>query len=273
MINSRGSKPGIDPATHNDASAPVHLRSGLLAGAIAAVAFTAIHHIFISNIWYALFPMMVAGALCGMCIAWTYRLLIVVPSPGSWLRYNLTYLALFGVLASASLIAFEPVSTIQELMAVRGPPEKLIGQAMPVTVGFVLLAAALVGLLFGRRWWHFGPILVTVAVLVLFLGLNVSVTGLVEFGAGDLHLLAELFGLILVLNGAFVATFIALEWRNLMRPLHAGSGDGRVGRDPSSGTDDQGRGYASPQEARGAARAADTGRVAEARKDWRQCGR
>ena len=218
MINSGRAVPPSGPATRGDASSAIHLRSGLLAGAIAAIVFTAIHHIFISDIWYALIPMIVAGALCGLCIAWTYGLLVLVPSLGSWFRYNLTYVALFGVLAIASLIAFEPVATIPELMVMRGPPKELIGQAMPVTVGFVVGAAALIGLLFGRRWWHLGPILVTVAVLVLFLGLNVSVIGLVELGAGDLYLIGELFGLIVVLGGTFTTTFVVLERSNLRRP-------------------------------------------------------
>ncbi|RMH01652.1 MAG: hypothetical protein D6706_01595, partial [Chloroflexi bacterium] len=63
-------------------------RSGALAGAVAVVAFTIIHHIFISNIWFSFPMMLVAGAVCGGCVAWSFGQPVERPSPGRWLRYN-----------------------------------------------------------------------------------------------------------------------------------------------------------------------------------------
>jgi Mg2+/citrate symporter len=48
------------------------LLSGVIAGAASTLVFTAIHHLFISNIWFSLLPMLIAGALCGLCLAWSY---------------------------------------------------------------------------------------------------------------------------------------------------------------------------------------------------------
>jgi hypothetical protein len=198
------------------------LRSGIVAGLVSVLVFTWIHQLFISDIWFALVPMLVAGALCGACVAWTYGLLVPVPSAANWLRYNLTYLGLFVGLGVVSVAIFEPVATVAELLVMNGPPDELIGQAMPLTVAFVVLSAALVTRLFGGGRRHVGPVLVTVGVLVLFLGLNVSIIGLVEFGAGELYLVAELIGLIVVINAVFAAVFLALEWR----PLATGRSSG-----------------------------------------------
>jgi hypothetical protein len=191
------------------------VRSGAVAGLVSVVTFTWIHDLLISDIWFALVPMLVAGALCGACVTWTYGLLFPAPSTGGWLRYNLAYLGLFVALGAVSVAVFDPVATVSELMAMDGPPDALIGQALPLTAAFVAVATALVTWLFGGSWRHAGPVLVTVGVLVLFLGLNVSIIGLVEFGAGELYLVAELIGLIVVINAVFAAAFLALERRRL----------------------------------------------------------
>jgi hypothetical protein len=193
-----------------------YLRSGAVAGAISAFAFAIIHHLFISNIWFSLIIMMVAGAVCGLCIGWSYRLLVRAPSTGSWLRYNLLYVAMFALLGAASVIVYEPVTTIGALIVANEPPDELFGQAMPMTLVFTLATAALVSLLHRRSWLNFGAVLLTCTVLVLFLGLNVSVIGLVEIPRGSLYLIAELFGLILALNAVYVAVFMGLERKSLL---------------------------------------------------------
>jgi hypothetical protein len=52
--------------------------------------------------------------------------------------------------------------------------------AMPMTVGFTLAIAIVLNLIYGCSWRGFGVLLLTSSVLVLFLGLNVSVIGLVH---------------------------------------------------------------------------------------------
>jgi hypothetical protein len=119
------------------------VRSGAVAGALSAFAFAIIHDVFISDIWFSLVMMMVAAALCGVCIGWSYGLLVEAPSVGSWLRYNMLYVAMFVLLGAASVLVFEPVTTIAVLVAANEPPGELIRQAMPMTVVFTLATAAL----------------------------------------------------------------------------------------------------------------------------------
>jgi hypothetical protein len=48
-------------------------------------------------------------------------------------------------------------------------------------------------------------------VLVALLGLNISAIGLVVIPSGSLVVIAELFGLIVVLNAVYVLVFIMLD--------------------------------------------------------------
>lgn len=187
------------------------LLSGTVAGAASVVAFAAIHQLLISDIWYSLLPMMAAGAVCGLCVAWSYGRLFRRASAASWLMYNLLYVALLVLLGVASLIVYEPVATIPALIAANEPPRELIREAMSLTVAFTLLSAALIGLLWGRNLLDHAAILLTCTVVVVLLGLNVSVLGLVHLTRGTFHLLAETFGLILAINLSYAAFFVVLE--------------------------------------------------------------
>jgi hypothetical protein len=189
--------------------------TGALAGAASAFAFVVLHDIIISDIWFSLVLMLVAGALCGLCIGWTYRLMFSAPSIGSWWRYNLTYVAMFVALGIASALAFEPATTMAALTAADEPPHELIVTALPMTVGVTLVAAAVITKLFGRRRRHFGAVLLTCTVLVVLLGLNVSVIGLVDIPRGSQYLVAEMLGLIVFLNVVFAAGFTGLQWKRL----------------------------------------------------------
>lgn len=193
-----------------------YVRSGAIAGAVSAFSFAIIHHIFISNIWYSLIMMMMAGAVCGLCIGWSYALLVEFPSTASWFRYNMLYVAMFVLLGAASVLVYEPVTTIAALIEANEPPDELIRKAIPMTAVFTLATAALVSLLYGRSWTRYGAILLTCTVLVLLLGLNVSVIGLVYIPRGSLYLVVELFGLILAINAVYVAVFIGLERKSLL---------------------------------------------------------
>jgi hypothetical protein len=189
--------------------------SGAVAGVTSTVVFTVIHDIFISDIWFSLIPMLVVGALCGLCVAWSYALLVSAPSAGSWLRYNLLYVAMFALLGAISVLLFEPVTTMAAVVTANGPPDALIGQALPLTAAFTVGMAILVTLLYRAGWKRFGAVLLTCVVLVLLLGLNVSVIGLVSIPRGSLYLVAEMFELIAALNVVYVVVFLALQWRRL----------------------------------------------------------
>ena len=190
-------------------------RSGAVAGAVSAFVFAIIHDIFISDIWSTALIMMIAGALCGLCIGWSYALLVDTPSIGNWLRYNLLYVTMLMLLGATSVLVFEPIVSMAALMALDGPPHNLIGQALPMTLIFTLGSAIAISLFYKRSWQHFGAILLTSTILVLLLGLNVSVLGLVSIPSGSFSLVAEFLGLIVVINVVFVAGFLALEGKGM----------------------------------------------------------
>lgn len=192
--------------------------SGALAGTFSALIFTVIHYIFISDIWFSLMIMLVAGALCGASLAWSYAMLVNKSSLRSWLAYNLLYDAMFVLLALVSVLIFEPVTSMAALISLNGPPDDLIVQAMPITAIFTFVMALIISVIYGFRWSRFGSALLTSVVLVLLLGLNVSVIGLVTIPRGSWYLVFEMLGLILVLNVVFVASFVVLERKTLLRP-------------------------------------------------------
>lgn len=185
--------------------------SGMIAGAASALMFTAVHHWFISDIWFSLPPMLIAGALCGLCLAWSYGRLFRPPSILTWLLYNLVYIALFLLLGILSILIFEPIATIPQLIAANEPPDELIRQAMPLTLGFILGSAALITMLWGRDLVDVAAILLTCTVLIILLGLNVSILGLVYIPGSAISLIAKIFGLILLLNLVYLAIFLLLE--------------------------------------------------------------
>ncbi len=193
-----------------------YARSGAIAGAASTVVFAAVHALFISDIWWSLLLMMAAGGVCGLCLGWSYRLLFDPPEASSWLRYNMLYVAMFALLGLLSVLLYEPVTTLAAVVAANEPPSDLFGQAMPMTVLFTLASAILLGKLYGRRWSHYGAILLTCIILVLLLGLNVSAIGLVDVPRDSLYLIFELFGLIFVLNAVYAVLFIALERKSLL---------------------------------------------------------
>ena len=189
-------------------------RSGAVAGVISAFIFAVIHAMFISDIWFALIVLVIAGAVCGLCLSWSYALLVAAPSLGAWVRYNLLYLFMFLLLGAASVLVYEPVTTLSAVIAANAAPDELIRQAMPMTAAFALATALSVTLLHPKSWKRFGAMLLTCTVLVLSLGLNLSAIGLVDIPRGSLYLIMELFGLILALIGVYMVAFVVLEWRS-----------------------------------------------------------
>jgi len=197
----------------------VRARSGAVAGVVSTVGFALVHDLFISDIWLTLPIMVFAGALCGLCIAWSYGLVAQRPSITSWLGYNLAHVVTLGLLGVMSVVVFEPVTTIAAVIEANESPTELIMTAMPMTVTVAFLSAATLSAIYGRRWSHHAAILATVSVLILLLGLNVSAIGLVDIPTDSIVLIAEIFGLIIGLALLYAAVVIGLEWRTLRR-LH-----------------------------------------------------
>ncbi len=190
-------------------------RSGAIGGAISAFVFVVIHDIFISDIWFSLFVMLVAGAICGLSMGWAFGVMAKKRSLRQWTLFNAAFVLLLFALGWVSVLVFEPRTTIAVLVAENEPPGELIGAAMPMTAAFTVLAAIVIARMFGDLRSNLPAALTTSVVLVLLLGLNVSVIGLVDIPTDSLYLVAELFGLILALDVVMAAVFWALERRNL----------------------------------------------------------
>jgi hypothetical protein len=197
--------------------------SGAVAGAASVVVFTVIHDWLISDIWNTLVPMMVAGALCGFMVAWSYaRLFERRLSMASWVGYNALYVGLLVLLGLVSVLVFEPIVTAAELLEIGGgPPPELFRDAMPLTVLFILLSAAGIGRLWGRSVLDYVSVLLACTTVVALLGINLSVLGLVRFTSGSLPLLGMTYGLVAVLNVVFAGVFLALERRVLSGAVDA----------------------------------------------------
>lgn len=189
--------------------------SGAIAGAVSALIFTVIHDILISDIWSMLAIMLLGGAICGACLGWSYSLLVKQTSLRSWLAYNALYDGMFMLLGFVSVLIFEPVTSMTAVTSLNGPPDALIAQAMPVTAAFTLIMTLVISPIYGFSWPRFGAVLLTSVMLVLLLGLNVSVIGLVSIPRGSWYLVMEMFGLILTLNAVYVVVFSGLERKQL----------------------------------------------------------
>jgi len=193
------------------------LRSGVIAGALAALSFALIHALFISNIWFSVVPLMTAGALCGLCIAWSFAVVTTRPSLASWLRFNALLVAMLALLGLTSVLLFQPVTTILALFQLHGPPTELFRQALAMTAAFTIATSVILSLFYRRGWRGFGAILLACTVLVAFLGLNVSIIGLVNIPRSALYLVAELFALVLSIGSVYAALFAVLERKSFVR--------------------------------------------------------
>ena len=114
---------------------------------ISSFVFTAVHHLLISDIWSTILVMLAAGAVCGLCLGWTFALLSDNPSIRSWLRFNFVFLAMFVLLGITSVIIYEPVTTITTLIEANSPPSDLINVVLPLIMGFTLVITFVVGLI------------------------------------------------------------------------------------------------------------------------------
>ena len=191
--------------------------SGALSGALSAFVFCVVHQLLISPIWFALVAMLVAGAISGISLAWSYILIARKPTAGSWIRYNFTYVVILLVLGAVSLMMFEPVTTIATLLKSNEPPRALIGQALPMTAFFTIGSAGLLTVLYRPGLVGQLAILMTTLVIVFFLGLNISILGLVFVPKSSLYVVGEVIALIVALALAYSVS-MAYIWRFAFRP-------------------------------------------------------
>ena len=90
--------------------------SGAIAGLVSTFIFTVVHQIVISGIWFSFFLMAAAGIISGIAIASSYGKIIKIPSFKNWLSYNFIFILMFILVVLCSIIIFEPVTTVAEVM-------------------------------------------------------------------------------------------------------------------------------------------------------------
>jgi hypothetical protein len=189
--------------------------SGAVSGAGTVVGFTVLHQLLISDIWFSFVPMLVAGLACGASLAWSYRLQFQPATPRRWWSFITLHTALLLGLGGASVAIFDPAVPMAALIAANEPPAELIAQAMPLTVGWIILAAASPTLLWGKSMKGLASNSLTATLLILLLGLNVSVLGLVDMSGGSPFVILEFLALLVVIMLGYGAAFHLMERERL----------------------------------------------------------
>ena len=176
---------------------------GALSGVVVVLGFTVVHDIFISDIWFNVGPMLVAGALCGFCIAWSYREGVPDHSTTAWFRYASLYAVWMIALGAVSLAVLQPRFTMTELMAADDAFERLMPPSVPLMMGAIAVGTILVWFYYGRRRAALAPILVTQVLLVFLLGHQFAFLGLVESSSALLVVFGEFAVFTVGLSAAF----------------------------------------------------------------------
>jgi hypothetical protein len=186
------------------------IRRGAVAGAIATAMFLVVHALLIMPIWATTLPMIISGAVCGACIAWSYRRVTTVTRTRSWLAMNGAFIATLFGLGLVSMVGFEPAWTFAELNNADPPIGDLLA-ASPLMAGFTVVAATLVWLTSGPSRASALSILVTEALLVLLLGHNVAIIGLVDLSDEGPGLVLLMYGLVAFLGLAYALAYLAID--------------------------------------------------------------
>jgi hypothetical protein len=201
---------------HDDSSART-LLSGAIAGTATSFGFAALHHLLISNIWFSVLPMLVAGAISGLCLAWSYSSAFTTRSIAGWLKYNMLFVALFLVLGGISFVLYEPIYTIQGLIAGVEPMGELLRQALPLSAAYGIVAGLGISMIVGANVRQATSLVVTSLVLTVLLGHNVAILGMVHMSQEAVPLLAQFYGLVAAIMFGNAATFVLLERRRFFR--------------------------------------------------------
>jgi hypothetical protein len=132
------------------------------------------------------------------------------PTVRTWMLYNALYVLVLIALGATSVLAFTPVTTIADLLRSSEPPRALIAHALPMTVGFTAVSAVGLMALYRPDWKGAVAILVTTLAVVLFLGMNISILGLVVVPRSARWVLGEVLALIVTLALTYAITMAYL---------------------------------------------------------------
>lgn len=193
------------------------LAIGAAAGGLTVLGFTTLHDIIISDIWFNLMPMLIAGVICGLSLAWSYRSTAGGRPAARWYGYNTIYVLVLLVLGAVSLVVLEPRFTMAELMVADDPLGDLLPPAVPLLIIGPLVGTVVTWALFGRNRASVLPILVTQLTIGFLLGHNLAALGAVVWVAEIIPLVAEFVVLTVGLAvayavGAHFMTMLHLRW-------------------------------------------------------------
>lgn len=184
---------------------------GALVGGLTVLAFTWLHGLLISDIWFNAGPMVGTGALCGACLVWSHRATGEPHTPRRWWSYLAASSGLLMLLGPVSLLALDARWTMAEMMENEDAFELLLPPTLPFLGVAAVVGAAALWLWRGRRPAALVPILITQVMLVFFVGHQFAFLGLVEMSRTDLVILAEFTGLTALLAAVFGAGVLAGE--------------------------------------------------------------
>jgi hypothetical protein len=106
-------------------------------------------------------------------------------------------------------------------MVAEPPLGELFGQALPLMAAFTVIGSIALWAAFSREASTLPSVVATVALLVLLLGHNAAIIGLVDIPAGGYDLVAEMLGLIVILGISFTSIGLLLprsQLRSAQRP-------------------------------------------------------
>lgn len=196
---------------HREISPTTRAGTGAIAGVVATTVFTIAHHLFINPIWWAFPFMALAGAACGAALTWCYVSVVSTGSGRSWTLFVGLFTVMFGLLAAVSMMIYEPIITMEEVVNSTGGNPIPISESLGLMIPFTIAWAALMALSYRAGWRGFTTTLAATTVLMLFLGINVSTAGLVEIPTTGWKLVAEFFGYIAALGASFGITYHLIE--------------------------------------------------------------
>lgn len=210
----------IETSTLDRTAVAPSVISGAISGVLVVLAFTVAHDVFISDIWFNAGPMMFAGALCGLSIAWSYRTAVGGHTTFAWLRYNGIYAVELIVLGALSLAVLRPRWSMAELMVADDAFDRLLPPSMPLIAAAIVVGTVVIWLSHGRRPGALVPILLTHVLLVFLLGHQFAFLGLVESTTALWVVFGE-FALITV--GLAAAFGLGVMWLGLAWERRPGS--------------------------------------------------
>lgn len=183
---------------------------GAVSGGLTALGFVLLHDLWISDIWFNIGPMLVAGALCGLVIVWSYTKAVPEHSWTRWLSYNAYQVGLLAALGAVSLVVLDPEFTMAEAMAMDDALAVLLPPALPLMIAAMLVGTILLWIAYGLRRAALVPILVTQVLLVFLVGHNLAILGLVELSGALVGAFVEFIALTAFLGFGFAVALIVL---------------------------------------------------------------